>query len=446
MWRSEAEPRLRSQGILLELLDRVPDRERVLVAHDWGTREFWRLRERVVEDPLGLAAPHWVVDGDFDLAYHLRFVRLPEPGSFDQLLALAQVLHMTPFDRARPLWEAVLVEGLPDGRAAYLLKLHHSLADGQGIVQLIDLAHSDRAEPGRSRTLPVPAPGRLSGRALAARNLLRAPAGAVRGTVGLGGRVAGLAGRLASAPRATAGSGLRYVQSLGRVLGPPPAPASPLLARRGMHRRLGLLDCPMADLRAAGKVAGGSLNDAFLTAMTTGVGRYHERHGAPVDEMTVALPVSTRRESDPLGSNRFAGVRIAAPLTPSDLAGQMRVISERVRAARDEPALDFLATLAPAMSRLPPALVAPMTVQLTSSIDLQASNIRGLDRQAFLAGARVTHTYPLGALPGPAMMTTLMSHEGTCCIGVTANTAAIEDFDLMMECLQGGLDDVLALR
>ena len=42
---------------------------------------------------------------------------------------------MAPFDRARPLWEATLVEGLPDGRAAYLLKLHHSLADGKGLVQ-----------------------------------------------------------------------------------------------------------------------------------------------------------------------------------------------------------------------------------------------------------------------------------------------------------------------
>jgi len=113
MWRAELNPRLRSTGVLLEVLDGPPERERLIAAHEWATRLLTRLRKRVVEDPLGLAAPRWVVDRDFDLAYHLRFARLPEPGTMQEVLDLAQVMAMAPFDRARPLWEATLDRRAP---------------------------------------------------------------------------------------------------------------------------------------------------------------------------------------------------------------------------------------------------------------------------------------------------------------------------------------------
>lgn len=50
---------------------------------------------------------------------------------------MVRTLLLTPFDRRRPLWEATLIEGLAGGRAAYLLKVHHSLADGVGMIQLL---------------------------------------------------------------------------------------------------------------------------------------------------------------------------------------------------------------------------------------------------------------------------------------------------------------------
>ena len=48
----------------------------------------------------------------------------------------------------------MLVEGLPDGKAAYLLKFHHSMADGAGAMQLFDLVHSDTAEPSPDKSAP----------------------------------------------------------------------------------------------------------------------------------------------------------------------------------------------------------------------------------------------------------------------------------------------------
>jgi len=202
MWRTEAKPLLRSTGVVMELLDSVPDRERVIAAHEWGSRLLAPLRHKVVEDALRLASPRWVVDQDFDIGYHLRFARLPQPGNVQQAVEAAQTLGMTPFDRARPLWEALLLEGLEGDRAVYLLKLHHSIADGEGTVQMFDILHGDSPEPGRARALPVPAPEHVSGASIALDTLLSAPRRLLRETVGIGGRIASGAVHAPLRPRA----------------------------------------------------------------------------------------------------------------------------------------------------------------------------------------------------------------------------------------------------
>jgi WS/DGAT/MGAT family acyltransferase len=444
MWRSEVNPLLRSTGVVMELLESAPDRDRVRAAHEWGSRLLVPLRHRVVEDPLGLASPRWVVDQDFDMCYHLRFIRLTDPGSIEQALELAQGLAMAPFDRARPLWEAVLVEGLSDGRAIYLLKLHHSITDGQGTVQMFEILHGETPESRRARELPVPAPERISGTSLAAQALLAMPRRAIAETLKTGARITSAVERVVTRPE-TILAGMRYAQSLGRMLGSPPAPSSVLLEQRSLGRRFGMIEYPLAELKAAGKAAGGTLNDAFLAGIAGGMRRYHEHHGIEPDELTLALPISLRKSDDPLGSNRFAGARIAAPIRERDPRERIRIIGERTRAAREEPALNFMDVMAPALSRLPAAVVATMTERVTRSIDLQASNIRGLDRTAYLAGARVERMFAFGAAPGPAVMVTLMSYHGTCCIAVNVNAAAVPDHELFMRCLDEGLGEITAL-
>jgi hypothetical protein len=102
-------------------------------------------------------------------------------------------------------------------------------------------------------------------------------------------------------------------------------------------------------------------------------------------------------------------------------------------------------TLSPVLSRLPPVVAATMTERVTRSIDLQASNVKGLERTAYLAGAKVERMFAFGAAPGPAVMVTLMSYVGTCCIALTINAAAIPDHERFRECLVEGFDEVLAL-
>ena len=439
MWRCESSPRLRSGGVLMEILDRVPAWDTFVATHEWAVSVVPRLRDRVVDDPLLVAPPEWVEDDGFDLAYHVRRVRLPDRGDVDELLAIAQVMAMGPFDRARPLWEALLVEGLEHGRAAYLLKLHHSLLDGAALIQLFDILHPAHPKP------PPDTPPRASQPRQPA-SLLGKRVEVLAGATWAGaGAAVGVSSHLIREPEPTIAAAVRFVRSLARLAGPAPASPSPLMTDRGISRRLRMLDVPLAWMRAAGKTADGSVNDVFLAALTGGLRLYHEHAGTVPDELPIGFPVSLRGDDDPLGGNRFSGARIAAPVATVDPGERIRLIREQVLEARDEPALDFVARLSPFLARIPAGIVTRMTERVTRSIDLQASNFPGLARPAYLAGARVTRMYPFGPAPGSAAMVTMLSHDGTCCVGITADAAAIGDVDRFAACIRAGFDEVLAL-
>src|SRR5687767_12464943 len=145
------------------------------------------------------------------------------------------------------------------------------------------------------------------------------------------------------------------------------------MVRRGLSRRLAVIDVPLDRLRAAGREAGGSVNDAFLASLVGGLRLYHAEAGLAPDTLPIAFPVSLRRNDDPLGGNRFAGARIAGPVGAADPRDRIRLIRERVLEARDEPALDFMAMLSPVLSRIPAPVLTRMTERVTRSIDLQAS-------------------------------------------------------------------------
>jgi WS/DGAT/MGAT family acyltransferase len=442
MWRAEADPRLRSTVCALEELDTTPDWDRLVAACEWATRLVPRFRQRVVEPALGMGNPAWVVDPDFDLHYHVRRVRLPDGAGFSDLLEAAEQVAMTPFDRVRALWEGVLFEGLPDRRSAFLLKLHHATADGMGFVQVLGHLHSQRREanPDKPQPLPQPPEHTTPSQALATQigRDARALPGMLRRSIG------GALGAM-SHPDRSARDALRFAASMQRVLSDPDATGSPLLRARSLSWRWLAMDVEFADLRAASKSVGGSLNDAFVAALLGGFRLYHEQLGVPIDRIPIAIPVSVRRENDAAGGNRFAGVRLAAPAGIVDPAERIRAVGEIVGTARAEPALDALGFVAPALSRLPGPLISEVAGGLTKANDLQASNIPGIRDDRFIAGAQILRTYGYGPLPGCASMITLVSHGSTCCIAINIDPAAVTEPERFVQCLVDGFNEVLAL-
>jgi diacylglycerol O-acyltransferase / wax synthase len=203
---------------------------------------------------------------------------------------------------------------------------------------------------------------------------------------------------------------------------------------------------PLADLRAAAKAVGGSVNDAFVTALLGAFARYHDAFGVEIHRMPIAIPVSLRSAEHPMGGNQFAGVRLAAPVGERDPRRRIHLVREMVLTARREPAFDALTVIAPALGRLPAPLISRLGGQLTAGNDLQASNVPGIAHDVYMAGAKITHLYPFGPLPGCAAMIALVSHCGTCCIGANLDAAAFSDPELFARCMAEGFAEVLDLR
>jgi HAD superfamily hydrolase (TIGR01490 family) len=449
MWRAEAaDPRLRVNVSLLELLDPAPDWDRLLAAHEWASRMVPRMRQRVVEPAFALGTPSWVTVGDLDLSRHVHRVQLPAPGSLRQLLDVVQAFAAAPFDRDRPLWQSLFVTGLAGGRAGFAVKSHHSVTDGLGAVQLMIRLHSrtpehdpDRPEP------PAPAAAEASRAGLFAGQLADAVRAAPMTVLRHGLVVLDALGRPGETVSRTAQRAAGAARWVGQNTAT--APGSPLLARRGGGWHFDVIDVPLADLKAGAKAGGGSLNDGLLAAVIGGFRRYHERLGAPADRLTVGFPISLRTQDDPQGGNRFTGARFAAPMAERDPVARIAAVRQFVLTARaaSAAAADAVpAALAPALGWLPAPVISRVSGRLTSTNDVQVSSIPGVPYPVYVAGSRITHMYPFGPLPGCAAMITLISHDGECCIGINSDTLAITDPGGLADDLRAGLDEVVALR
>ncbi|NDZ97620.1 DUF1298 domain-containing protein [Streptomyces sp. SID6673] len=440
MWRGDTDRRLRGTISMLEIYDCVPDWERLLAAHEWGSRMAPRFRQRVVDSPLRTGTPSWAVDPDFDLHYHLRHIRLAGDGSMRELLSACEQLAMTALDPARPPWEGTLIEGLPDGRSAYFLKAHHALTDGLGAILGLAQLHSTSRDPipGKPQP-PSPEPVSISALDVVGRQLgeevQRLPHRVDTAMRGM---------RALTRPTKALSDVLRYGRSVPRVAGLVSPPGSPLLAARSISWRFSAFEVPFADLKAAGATARASVNDVYLAGLIGGFRLYHEKLGQPVDAIPVAIPISVRRPEDPAGGNRIAVGRMAGPVGIADPFERVLTIREQVRAARTEPAVDIFNTLGSVLAWLPGQVLAQFSGATTQN-DLQASNVPGIPWDTYVAGAKVERMFPFGPLPGCAVMATMITHNGTACLGLNHDAASITEPELFADCLVDGFNEVIAL-
>ncbi len=106
------------------------------------------LRCRLEEVALQLDKAYWVEDTHFSTHYHVTRVALPRPQNWQAVYAMFGQFHAQPLDRARPLWQVMVVEGLdrlagiPRGSTALFLKIHHAMMDGKSALRLMSGLHS----------------------------------------------------------------------------------------------------------------------------------------------------------------------------------------------------------------------------------------------------------------------------------------------------------------
>lgn len=446
MWAIEQDPLLRSTIVTAMFLDRTPSWESVQARLERGVRLIPRMRQRVVEPAFGLGTPAWSDDPYFDLDYHARRVRNPDPTSDQFVLDLAANAAMEAFDRDRPLWEATLVDDLPGGRAAFVMKVHHSMTDGVGGIKLLLMLLDLEREPPPPAPDPAPRPlpvftpmavalHRLSMQGTVAQRALR--------------RAAPAAFDLVSELRTNAlgmiGNSVTVASSALRFLAPAPTPVSPLLRARSLGRRVFTIDLPLDDMKRAAKATGVSLNDVFVGGVLGGLQRYHEELGSSAEELRMIMPINVRGATGGLGGNHFTPARVMMPVAIGDPVDRLSEISHRCRRMRSEPAVAMTEQLATVLNLLPRKVATALMGSMFKGADLVTSNVPGAPFPLYMGGAEIEQLYAFGPLSGTATNVTLLSHAGTCCVGVNVDIAAVPDPEVLRTHLRGGFAEVLAL-
>ncbi|MEP7089213.1 MAG: wax ester/triacylglycerol synthase domain-containing protein [Nocardioidaceae bacterium] len=441
-WNMERDPALRSTVVTVFWLDKAPDWDTLVHRLDRVSRQMVSLRQRVVEPPLHLATPRWIVDPHFDLSWHLRRVAAPAPGSRDTVLDMARQSAMDAFDRQRPLWELTLVEALEGGAAAVILKMHHSLTDGVGgISRLTILFDLSRAPDDLG-----PLPSEPVGEHVDGLDLVTGAAGSVIGQFGhraLRGAEAAVPALVHTVrhPVRTVRDAAALAGSVYRLAAPVSDTMSPVMVERAMTRHLATMEVPLEPLRQASRNVGVTLNAAFLAAVTGALRRYHERHGSTVESLRVVMPINLRSEQDREWGNRITLQRVTLPVSEPDPAVRMRLVLAATKTAREELSLPYTDVVAEGLNLLPTAYVGGML----KHIDFLASNVPGSPAPIYLGGAKVTGFFAFGPTIGTAFNVTLVSHESICDLGINIDTTAVPDPETLLECLQESFEEILSL-
>lgn len=435
----------------LYLLDRPPDPEGLEAGYEAAVARVPRLRQRVVEAPLGLGLPEWRDVAHLDRGYHQRRLSLPAPGSRRQLLDLVASLLASPFDPERPLWEAYTIEGLSEGpeagAAAHFFKTHHSMVDGVGSLALLDaLTQRTRDEK----------PLRVAGARAAA-----APGSTLGGLVSLlrdnaraSTRLALQAGRaplnLLRAPGETLEELGRLVRGLRGVasdLARPPIRDPLAEETTGLSRRIDLMEVSLERLRAIKAPLGVTINDVVLAVLAGALGAYHRERRVRVDTLNCMVPMNLRGrdERDALG-NRVGPISVLLPLRSRSPEARLRTIVQQTRTAKRDQRGAAMPFLVQALPLVPGAAFRWLARSSLGRVNVACTNIPGLPKTRYMAGARIEAIHPFASVvQGTPLVVALLSYAGRMCFGIDSDPEAIPDPERIHALLEEGLDEMETL-
>ncbi|WP_290052433.1 wax ester/triacylglycerol synthase family O-acyltransferase [Amycolatopsis solani] len=364
-----------------------------------------KLRQRARAELFPPGSASWTEDAEFVAAEHIHHVVLSSLYEPDPLAAYASRWIAEPLDTARPLWDLTVATGLPDGKFALLLKLHHALTDGAGAYAvaagLLDgVKLPEQTAPSR----PIPAP----------RSTLDTVKDALGTVWGQANETAGIASSLVRAAR---------------------PPLSPISAPTSAERRLGFVRLPLSELRRVRQAHGGTTNDVVLAVLSGALREWLVNRGHRADGRTLRalIPVSVRgRSGDQLGGNKLSGYLCDLPVGEDDPVERLRVVRRamtRNKAAGPSRGAGALPLLA---DRVPPLLhrlgtrtagrAAPMLFDLViTTVPLPPARLS-------IDGARLAEVYPFVPLaPRHAVGIAVATYRDSVHVGLQANGEAVPD-------------------
>lgn len=394
--------------------------------------------------PFALARPGFEEVPRFDSRDHIHAWALPCPGGEAELLDACVRIFSGALDRARPLFEIHVFEGLDGERGAVVCKVHHAVAHTaaggallEGLLDSTPESPDDLALPERHRR-PRRAITRLAD-ALAE--------GAVRG-LGDAGRAISLATR----PHA-GGIALRRLRATTEALlgmASDPAPVLPWNAPLGWRRRLALTSLPLESAERIAAEHDCSVSEVVLCALAGALHRHLQSSGQPPLRTDARVLVSIGvRDVDSAGAERRASA-VVIPI-PIDLADETLRLAAVRRAVHDLEARGAMAAGAALFAiadRLPPALARAFARGLRAEriANLVGAIVEGPAESRFLCGRRLLSVHPFVPLiDGVGLGFAAYAYAGTLFIGLNADADLVPDLDKLRLALEQSFAELMRI-
>ena len=424
----------------LMLLDRPPGRKKPYAAiRDHIARRLHLapvFSRKLAFMPLDLANPVWLDADEIDLDHHIRGLTLAAPGTVTQLEDAVAKLHEATLDRARPLWQFTVIEGLASGKVAFYAKIHHAALDGQGGIAVAQALLDAEARPARraGQTGPPSSRGRQAtsrGRQATPgrHSAMRMLGAALRNTVAQYGRmVRGVPDVVKAAARGGAAAlSSAELRKRGITLGP----RTPLNAAIGPRRAFATTQIPLAEAKAIARHFDAKLNDVVLATCAGALRRHFKGDkGALAKAMVGAIPVSLRAPGDTTQANYVSMMLVSLATNVADPAKRMAAICAASTRAKtltgsmkgaiptDMPSLGIpwlMARITPLYRKAATANRIPVIANLV------ISNVPGPQAPLYLAGAELRAYYPVSIVThGLALNVTIVSYHGTLDYGLVS--------------------------
>ncbi len=432
------------------------------------------LKARLEKAPLDIDHPSWVEDDQFDIDRHIFRGSLPAPYDRATLERIVGWMHAKLLNRARPLWEFYVFEGMKDNEIGLYSKMHHACIDGGAGAALTNMIYDVTPVP---REVEPPIPTRSpEPREIAAnfidsyQQLWRQPfdGSATAKTIDLPrsgksdlgsilfdnamfqienavkfvGNLPGMAKSISDVVGKIADPKSR--ESLASMLSPP----TMLNKSISSERSFAGTSVSLSRAKALAKASGGKLNDVVLALSSGVVRRYLKERGAlPAKSMTAAVPISLREEGNTDANNQVFGMICSIATNVEDPKARLEAII--AQSTKSKEMSHPLRALMPQVQNVS-MLGAPILVQILALLysrsglsdvlppaaNITVSNVPGPRQTLYAAGAELLHIFPVSiSTHGLALNITVQSYRDQLDFGFIAGANIIPHVQLLCDML-----------
>ena len=397
-----------------------------------------RFRQRVRSSN---GSVQWELDPHFDVKQHVRRSALPGDGGKKELQERVSDLMSTPLDASKPLWHLELIENYAGG-SAIIARIHHCIADGIALVQVLLSLTDEYFDP--SRLPKSKSASRLPG-------LVRAPLNALRGAANAAGQLASESVQSILDPghatnRAKQGLSLGAALSKLALIGTDSDTV--LKGELGVEQMAawsGPIDLDL--VKQAGRAVNAKVNDVLLGAVAGALRHYLEERGEPTDGVLVRalIPVNLRpvEKAFELG-NRFGLVYCDLPVgidDPTERVLNVKAQMDEIKASSEAvAALGILEVLG-----YFPAELEDQAVRLFSSkASAVMTNVPGPRKKLHVKGRRLQHIMPWVPRAGNiGLGVSIFSYAGEVRIGVACDAGLIPDPETILNGFEDEFDQIV---